>query len=124
MIRAEWGWIVALAVVVTAMARAATAPSLPAMPLDEVGRRKAFASMAQAEVAMRKQALHDWPADPWSEDDHFHHLEHQRAEAVARELGTSESEVLRALDDGMRGRWLGVPMRTTVPPCRPRPITD
>lgn len=80
--------------------------------------------MATQEEPTRKQALHDWPADPWSEDDHFHHLEHQRAQQVASQLRTTEQDVLRIVDDGMRERWLLLPLRTTVPPCRPRPITD
>jgi hypothetical protein len=36
---------------------------------------------------------------------------------------TGRGEVLRALDDGMRGDWpKSGEMKTTVPPCRPRPI--
>ena len=110
---------------IAAVARAATSHTaeIP-KSLDDNARHRAFALVAQEEPSMRMKALHDWPADPWSEDDHFHHLEHQRAEAVAHQLRTSESEVLRSVDDGMHGHWLSIPMQPTVPPCRPRPITD
>lgn len=75
---------------------------------------------------MRKQAQKDWAADPWSQDDAFHNLEHQRAWGLAGTMKTSEAEILRAVDDGMRENWprFGIVLRTTVPPCRPRPITD
>ena len=110
---------------IAAVARAATSHTaeIP-KSLDDNARHRAFALVAQEEPSMRMKALHDWPADPWSEDDHFHHLEHDRARAVAAQLHTSEYEVLRALDDGMREHWLVLPMRDSVPPCRPRPITD
>ena len=75
---------------------------------------------------MRKQAMKDWAADPWSQDDAFHNLEHQRAWGLAGPMKTSEADILRAVDDGMRENWprWGAAMKTTVPPCRPRPITD
>jgi len=121
----RWGIAVVVIACSTAAIRAATAPSAsPLYPLDENARKKIFAELVQKEAENRRKALKDWPADPWSEDDHFHHLEMQEVEHVAHQFRTNDSEVLRALDDGVRERWFGDVVRATVPPCRPRPITD
>ncbi len=121
------GWSVFGAACTTAAVAALTAHPLPAPKvLDEDGRRQAFGILSNEEATMRRQAAKDWPADPWSQDDAFHNLEHGRAWGLAGAMHTSEAEVLRALDDGMREGWprYGANMKTTVPPCRPRPITD
>ena len=104
-----------------------TAPAI-ATPktLTNDERMQVFSGFAMEEPRMRRQAEKDWSTDPWSQDDAFHNLEHQRAWNLANQMKTSEAEVLRAVDDGMREGWpqWGAQMKTTVPPCRPRPITD
>lgn len=111
-----------------AVAIAATAPRPPyARRLNDEERRAVFAQFAIDEARMRKQAEHDWPTDPWSQDDAFHNLALHRAEDLAGQRKTRPAEIFRAQDDGMRERWPRAPsavMRATVPPCRPRPITD
>lgn len=121
------GWVAFAALSAAALVVAATAPRPPQPDaLDARRREDAFVTFVREEGNMRRQAARDWPADEWSQDDAFHNLEHQRAWNLAGAMKTSEAEVLRALDDGMREGWprYGAQMRTTVPPCRPRPITD
>src|SRR5260221_10680120 len=121
------GWSRLGAACVSAMAASAGARPLPQpKSLDDAERKRVFSMFSSEEQQMRKAALKDWAADPWSQDDAFHNLEHQRAWGLAGPMNTSEEEVLRALDDGMRGGWprWGVAMKTTVPPCGPGRITD
>jgi hypothetical protein len=115
---------------------ALTAPRPPyARVLADDERHAVFGQLAIDEPVKRKEAEHDWPTDPWSQDDAFHNLEFRRIQELANHRDTGPSEVFRALDDGMRERWPSPTdvnagamrpggMRTTVPPCRPRPITD
>jgi len=125
--RAVAGWSIFGAACMSAVVASVTAHGLPSpRKLDDEERKRVFNIFSQEEPQMRKQAQKDWAADPWSQDDAFHNLEHQRAWGLAGSMNTSEAEVLRALDDGMRENWprWGAAMKTTVPPCRPRPITD
>lgn len=124
----RWAWAGFAGACAVGTAVAATAPRPPvAGPLPESERHAVFAQLAGEEPRLRKQAEHDWPTDPWSQDDAFHNLELGRVQAVAGFRRTAPSEIFRALDDGMRQGWPlppGAALRTTVPPCRPRPITD
>lgn len=111
-----------------AIAIAATAPRPPyARALDDAERRSVYAQLAIDEARLRKQAEHDWPTDAWSQDDAFHNLALRRVNELAQQRQTGPAEIFRAFDDGMRERWPRPPaaaVRATVPPCRPRPITD
>jgi hypothetical protein len=106
--------------------RAATAePPRPRAHLQDDGRRQAFEELASLEPTQRMEAARKFAGDAWSQDDDFHAVEMQAARRIARRRGVSLGEVLRALDDGMREGWpmpSGVQMKTTVAPCRPRPV--
>ncbi len=74
---------------------------------------------------MRLDAAKKFPTDPWSEDDDFHSAERAQAKAFAEHRGVRLSDILSAIDDGMREGWTRDPratVRTTVPPCQPRAI--
>jgi hypothetical protein len=118
------GATVVVGVLLVASVRAATAepPQAPAR-LDDAARQAAFRQFASREGRQRARAERKFPGDAWSQDDDFHAVEMQQARAIARRQRVSLGEVLRALDDGMRGDWpKSGEMKTTVPPCRPRPI--
>src|SRR5438552_17743941 len=120
--RAVAGWSIFGAACTTACAVVWTARATPApKSLSNDERMHVFSVLAMEENSMRRQAAKDWATDPWSQDDAFHNLEHQRASGLATGAHTSEQEVLRALDDGMREGWpqWGGSLKTTVPPCRP-----
>jgi hypothetical protein len=116
--------IVCIALVTVAVVRAATAP----LPPDGVAasaevRRAVFSEIAAEEPEMRAKAAHNFPGDTWSQDDDFHHSEQARARVVAVDRGTRLSDVMRALDEGMREEWPlppGIVLKPGVPPCRPR----
>jgi hypothetical protein len=118
--------LVLVGAVVTVMGLAATRPALPApRGLTEAEQRQVFAELARWEPEARLEAEESFPGDPWSQDDHFHNLEQQRAGRVAARLRTSVGEVLRAIDEGLRQGWSPeLPRRATVAPCRPRPFYD
>jgi hypothetical protein len=119
-------WIVFGAIVVLGFARALAArPIASPPPADEHARRAAYVLMVTEEQNMRRDAIKDFPADPWSQDDAFHNLEYRRAKEIARKRGMSVQDVLLAMDEGMRERWpkpVAINQKATVPPCRPRPI--
>jgi hypothetical protein len=115
-------WIALGSVVVVVCVRA----SLPGREADEfrapdASRRQIFIAMAAQEPEWRDKASKAFPADPWSQDDMVHSLEMQRAWTMASGRGLSISDVLRAVDDGMREGW-GIPgqLNAKVPPCHPR----
>ena len=113
--------VVAL-VAIAALVRAVTAsmPS-PGKPLDEVGAHDAYRDVTSRERSMRREAAVKFPGDLWSQDDDFHQRETDAVRAFATSRGVRLGDVVRAVDDGMRERWLGAgkPI-ATVPPCRPR----
>jgi hypothetical protein len=114
------------AIVLFAVLRAATAPSPPRLPsatLDD--KRTMFEKIAGDEPAMRATAVKEFPTEAWSADDDFHALEQQKAVLYAHQHRFPVGDVLSALDEGMREGWApkgGIPLRVSVPPCRPRPI--
>lgn len=119
-------WAVFGAAIVVAFGRAlaSTAPATPP-PADERARKAAYVLMVTEEQNMRRDAVKDFPADPWSQDDAFHNLEYKRAKQIAGPRQMSVQDVLLAMDEGMRERWpkpVTIHQIPTVPPCRPRPI--
>jgi hypothetical protein len=118
--------LTALALIGVALGRALTSPGpADARPLPQAMRLDAYRWIAGHEQAMRDHAMADYPADAWSQDDHFHSSERERANQFASTHRVRRQDVFRAFDDGMRERWpvpdAGV-VRATVPPCRPRAI--
>jgi hypothetical protein len=94
-------------------ARAATEPETRAM----------FTELAYAEKGLRRDAVKDFPTDPWSQDDAYFNLEQQRARTIATSKKVRFSDALRAVDVGMHAHLPGSEaMRKGIEPCRPRPI--
>ncbi len=115
-----------IALCLLAIARAATAQPPPLLsPATESDRHTIFEVIAGEEPTMRRTAAKDFPSEAWSADDDFHSLEQQRAVLYAHQHRFRYSDVLSALDEGMRKGWKpkgGAALRVTVPPCRPRAI--
>lgn len=119
-------WLGVGAACVVALVVAARAPQIPPDPeADEALQKSAYFSVASDEPSLRKSAAKSFPTDPWSQDDDFHNQEFRRAQSLATSNKVSVGSILRGLDEGMRSRWphaTYATQRTTVPPCRPRPI--
>jgi hypothetical protein len=82
-----------------------------------------FTEIAMAEPSMRRDAVKDFPTDPWSQDDAYFNLEQQRAGSIANTRKVRFSDALRAIDVGLRSHWRGADnMKKGIEPCRPRPI--
>ena len=117
---------VGLALITLAVTRAATVPAPRDHPkLQPTGQVEAFQWMATHEQALRDLAMADYPADPWSQDDHFHGSERERANTFAASQRVRRQDVFQALDEGIRAGWSAPDagtLRATVPPCRPRPM--
>ncbi|MGH7281637.1 MAG: hypothetical protein ACRELY_08960 [Polyangiaceae bacterium] len=121
------GAIVAAFVVLCAIIRATTSASAIAQqrPATDDEKRKAFWDMAANERDMRRDAVHDFPTDAWSQDDAFHNSEFKKAREWGDKHGVRLMDVLIAMDEGMHAGWprpRNTFLSPTVPPCRPRPI--
>jgi len=115
--------IAIVVVALLAMVRAATAPPPDPIhkPIEEKMARDAYRDVTQRERQARREAAVKFPGDPWSQDDDFHERENEAVRAFAGSHELRLSDVVRAVDDGMRERWptSGQP-NPKVPPCRPR----
>ena len=115
--------IVVAVVATLAMLRAATAPTppAPAKPIDEKMAREAYRDVTTRERQTRREAAVKFPGDPWSQDDDFHEKENEEVRSFAGSHELRLSDVVRAVDDGMRERWpASMQPNPKVPPCRPR----
>lgn len=109
-------------VAIAAVVRATTAPTPdPGKPLDAIGAHDAYRDVVGRERTMRRDAAVKFPGDLWSQDDDFHQREADTMRSFSSARSVHLSEVLRAVDDGIREHWLSpVQPIATVPPCRPR----
>jgi hypothetical protein len=109
---------------VVAVVRVEVTPAMaPAPRADAALSRGFFADLRTHELEMRDRAAQDFPTDPWSRDDAFHAYEGGRMEDLAKKRRAPMTDVLAAVDDGMRsmhGRR-DADMTPFVPPCHPRP---
>lgn len=106
-----------------AVGRGVFSPAIPPKARgDGALATQAFQAFQGNEAELRKKAAHDYPTDPWSEDDAFHAWEGGDAQAFADSHHVSLSVVLDALDEGMRAARARGDRRMTgsVPPCHPR----
>jgi hypothetical protein len=117
--------VVASAVVV-AIVRAATG-GLPAdarklhKPMTSALAHEAYLDVTSRERSMRRDAAVKFPGDLWSQDDDFHERESEATRNFANDHDLAITDVVAAIDDGMRERWpTSGPVQATVPPCRPR----
>lgn len=121
---AAWGPLAASCAVALGLATGARAPDQPPVA-TEADRRAAFRAIASDEAAMRSAAADAFPSDLWSRDDDFHRRELDRARGWATHHHLRLSDVLSAVDEGLRSGWPhdnSGPLVATVPPCRPRAI--
>jgi hypothetical protein len=119
-------WIPLAVVCVVALVRTlASRPDAQPEPLDEAQRREVFKWVASDEGPERREAAKVFPTDLWSRDDDFHQRELVRARDWADSHHARLSDVLSAVDEGLREHWpygSNVAPLGTVPPCRPRAI--
>jgi len=115
--------IVIVVVALSAMVRAATAPPpvAPKKAMEEKLAHDAYRDITSRERSARREAAVKFPGDPWSQDDDFHERESEAVRAFAGAKELRLSDVVRAVDDGMRDRWpTSIQPNPKVPPCRPR----
>ena len=118
--------VVVASVVVIAIVRAATGGASasvvkPTKPMTPELAHDAYRDITSRERQQRREAAVKFPGDLWSQDDDFHERENESTRSFAGGHEVAISDVVRAVDDGMREHWptFGVP-QATVPPCRPR----
>jgi hypothetical protein len=99
-------------------------PPAPPERASAAVKRKAFAEFRAHEREDRNKAAHDFPTDPWSQDDAFHAYESERARSFADKNHVTKTDIFDALDEGMRAARVrgDRSMIATVPPCHPRAI--
>lgn len=122
------GWAVGAALCAAAVARVLTAEPPPAAeaPLTPELARAIWDDVVAREPWARAQAVTDFPAHRWSQEDAFGAFERSHAEQAAGRHGVSLQTVFRVLDDGLRAHWAapdgGPAPRVTVEPFAQRPF--
>lgn len=114
---------IVIAVVATlALVRVATAkPQETGKPITAAQAHEAYRDVTSRERTMRRDAAVKFPGDPWSQDDDFHERENEEMRSFASSKEIRLSDVLGAVDQGMREHWpTTVIPNPKVPPCRPR----
>lgn len=101
--------------------RAITVPAPTALGRAAPEQRARIARrLASSEPGWRSGAERTFPGDHWSQDDHFHNMEHLAVRREATMAGISVGEVLLGIDEDLRARPAG---RDVSPvPCKPRPF--
>lgn len=121
------GMAVAAAATLVAVWLAASPPPLAQPPdasRDEAARF--VARLRRDEPGMRRKALEKFPADAWSQGDHFGSAERRALRDEAQRAGVSVGSLIRAVDDDVHAHPLtldGAP-RGLVAPCMPRPFYE
>jgi hypothetical protein len=121
-VRALKSKITIAVVLIVAVVRAATAkPPDAGKPITPELSKQAYREITSRERTMRRDAAVKFPGDLWSQDDDLHERESEAVRSFATAHEVPISDVVRAIDDGMREHWptSGTP-QATVPPCRPR----
>ncbi len=116
--------VVAL-VLVVAVVRAATSKApveAATKPMTPEIARDAYRDITNREKTIRRESAVKFPGDVWSADDDFHERENEAVRSFANSHEVRVSDVVRAVDDGMREHWPtnATAIQATVPPCRPR----
>jgi len=125
-------WTRAIAIVVTlacfavVAGQAATAEPPPEGRAATPQEREEIANQfARMEPGWRRDAARAFPGDRWSADDHFHSFELRLARQIAGSRGLRLTDVLMAIDEGLRREYPGSPGRKPgAAPCKPRPFYD
>ena len=97
-------------------------PPPPKRSATKAERERIAEDLSDHEPNWRAASQRRFPGDHWSQDDDFHRVEQHRARTIASRLKITLSDVLRAIDDGLRARPEG--RRVTASPCKPRPFYD
>ena len=95
------------------------APNRSATPAE---RERIALDLIEPEQQWRAAAKRRFPGDHWSQDDDFHRVEQSRVRRIAGRRKVTLTDVLRAIDEGLRVRPQG--RRVTASPCKPRPFYD
>lgn len=105
--------------------------SVPALAPAGAGSEQARAEAADAlrsdEPGFRRDALHRFPGDPWSQGDHFGVREREKVRDLAQKLGMRPGAVLDAIDRDVKSRMFDGPLlrdRGRVAACMPRPFYE
>ncbi|ADO75263.1 conserved uncharacterized protein [Stigmatella aurantiaca DW4/3-1] len=119
------GWGACGVLFALAVARAGSA-SLPARPrhLSESERAAEGRLGAAEEPRWRKDAMHRFPGDRWSQDDDFHASERNWALGVSRRRDVPPEDVFRAIDEDLRAHPVEPPRKASASPSKPRPFYD
>ena len=122
-IRSIAGLVVLVGCSAVAVGRASlVSPPAPSRSATPAERQRIAQDLLEAERQWRAAAKRRFPGDLWSQDDDFHRVEQYRARRIAGRLKISLTDVLRAIDEGLRARPQG--RRVTASPCKPRPFYD
>jgi hypothetical protein len=121
------GVSIAAACTAVALWLALSAPDVPrarAATPDEAERF--VVRLRSDEPGLRRKALERFPADGWSQGDHFGSSERRALRDGAQRDGVDIDSLIRALDEDVRRHPLtadGAP-RAPVAPCMPRPFYE
>jgi hypothetical protein len=123
----SFAWQLGVVCVATAAVLAATTAKLPVRrPMNDAQAQDAYRTVVSQERTMRESAMSQFLADRWSQDDDFAASERGAVHQYAATHRVSRQDVFSAIDRGLREDWPLPPgsqePRTSVTPCRPRPI--
>jgi hypothetical protein len=113
--------LVACVAVVVGRASLAVTPA-PNRSATKAERESIALDLIESEQHWRASAKRRFPGDHWSQDDDFHRVEQSRARSIASRRKITLTDVLRAIDEGLRSHPQG--RRVTASPCKPRPFYD
>lgn len=124
--RAGWGLGAVLCGVALVRALTVEAPAQPTTVVTPELATAIWNDVVAQEPPARAQAVTDFPAHRWSQEDAFGAFQRGHVEAAAGRHGVTMQAVFRVLDEGLRQRWPapdgGSPPRATVEPFAERPF--
>jgi hypothetical protein len=120
---------VSIATVCTAVALwlALSAPDVPrARAASPVEAARFVETLRSDEPGLRRKALERFPADAWSQGDHFGSSERRALRDGAQRAGVDIDSLIRALDEDLRRHPLTSDgaRRAPIAPCMPRPFYE
>jgi hypothetical protein len=120
---------VSIAAVCTAVAfgLALSAPEVSRTRAASHGDAERFAARLRSdEPGLRRKALERFPADAWSQGDHFGSSERRALRDGAQRAGVDIDSLILAVDEDVRRHRLTADgaVRAPVAPCMPRPFYE
>lgn len=108
---------------VVAVVRILSAPSAHAVPLRGAARERVASALAVGEPERLREAMLEFPGDPWSQSDAFGALEQDVIREQVHKERVNLGSVIDVLDaDIRRDRTPG--RKVSAAPCKPRPFYD